>query len=157
MYRLPTEAEWEYACRAGTTTRFSCGERLSAKDANFDATQPYGGVNKDVSYGGREKGPPLGRTMAVGSYPKNAFGLYDMHGNVYQWCNDWHDENYFKNSPGKDPPGPASGPYGERSMRGGMWDGPAWECRAAGRHRGRPDRRGNNLGFRVACVVRDIP
>jgi formylglycine-generating enzyme required for sulfatase activity len=152
-YRLPTEAEWEYACRAGTTTRFSFGERLSAKDANFDATRPYGGVNMVVSYGGGEKGPALGRTAAVGSYPKNPFGLFDMHGNVYQWCNDWHDEDYFKNSPGKDPPGPASGPSGERSFRGGAWPESAWACRAASRSRGGPNSRGAGIGFRVVCVV----
>jgi formylglycine-generating enzyme required for sulfatase activity len=154
-YRLPTEAEWEYACRAGTTTRFSFGERISAKDANFDATQPYGGVNKEVSYGGGEEGPSLGRTAAVGSYPKNAFGLYDMHGNVYQWCNDWHDEDYYRNSPGKDPPGPGGGPSGERSMRGGNWGTPGWNCRAAARGRGVPNGGGNGVGFRVVCVIRD--
>jgi formylglycine-generating enzyme required for sulfatase activity len=156
-YRLPTEAEWEYACRAGTTTRFSFGERISAKDANFDAAKPYGGANKEVSYGGGEKGPSLGRPAPVGLYPKNAFGLYDMQGNVYQWCNDWHGEDYFKNSPEKDPPGPPSAPSGERSMRGGAWAVAAWNCRAAARSRGSPDSRGAGVGFRVVCVVLDAP
>ena len=119
LYRLPTEAEWEYACRARTTTPFYFGENLSAKDANFDGTQPYGGA---------EKGPSLGRTTAVGSYPKNAFGLHDMHGNVWQRCNDWHDEDYFKNAPQKDPPGPERGPYGERRVQcGGSWADPELE------------------------------
>jgi formylglycine-generating enzyme required for sulfatase activity len=153
-YRLPTEAGWEYACRAGTATRFSFGEKISAKDANFDATQPYGGVNKEVAFGGGEQGPRLGRTTAVGSYRKNAFGLYDMHGNVYQWCNDWHDEDYYKVSPGKDPQGPVRGQAGERSMRGGTWHDPAWNCRSACRSRNRPEVRGYGLGFRVVCVVR---
>jgi formylglycine-generating enzyme required for sulfatase activity len=106
-----------------------------------------------VSYGGGEKGPALGRTAAVGSYPKNPFGLFDMHGNVYQWCNDWHDEGYYKNGPEQDPPGPASGPYGERSYRGGTWHDPAWNCRAASRSRGRPDTHAVGIGFRVVCVV----
>jgi formylglycine-generating enzyme required for sulfatase activity len=157
VYRLPTEAEWEYACRARTRTRFYFGERLMGKHANFDITQQYGGVNKRVSFGGSEKGPAVGRTTPVGSYPKNAFGLYDMHGNVYQWCSDWHDEDYFKRSPAKDPQGPEKGPYGERSMRGGAWSGPAWNCRAACRSRGIPGTRGNVQGFRVVCVVRKVP
>jgi formylglycine-generating enzyme required for sulfatase activity/tRNA A-37 threonylcarbamoyl transferase component Bud32 len=142
-YRLPTEAEWEYACRARTTTPFHFGNKLSSKDANFDGTRPYGEA---------EKGPFLGRPTTVGSYAKSAFGLCDMHGNVWQWCNDWHDEDYFKNTPQKDPPGPASGPYGERSQRGGTWDRPGQDCRAATRGRGRPEIAG--AGFRVVCVVR---
>jgi formylglycine-generating enzyme required for sulfatase activity len=85
-YRLPTEAEWEYACRAGTKTVFNCGDRLSPTQANFDAAK-------------------LGRTCKVGSYKPNAWGLYEMHGNVAQWCSDWYDKNYYQTSPKKDPPG----------------------------------------------------
>ena len=99
------------------------------------------------------EGPALGRTTSVGSYPKNAFGLYDMHGNVDQWCNDWHDEDYFKSSPEKDPQGPEKGPYGERTARGGTWCHPAWNCRATSRSRVLPDIRGSFIGFRVVCVI----
>jgi formylglycine-generating enzyme required for sulfatase activity len=145
MYRLPTEAEWEYACRAGTTTPFYFGDKLSTKDANFDGRAPDG-------VGLVEKGPYLARTVPVGSYKKNAFGLCDMHGNVWQWCNDWHDEGYFSKSPEKDPQGPEKGPYGERSQRGGSWAGPGWHCRSADRGRRPPDHRFNFVGFRVVAV-----
>ena len=111
VYRLPTEAEWEYACRAGTKTAFHYGDSLSSKQANFNGNFPYGGA---------DKGPYLGRTAKVGSYAANAFGLYDMHGNVWEWCQDWYDENYYKNSPKEDPPGPAQGLH--RVVRGGGWD-----------------------------------
>jgi formylglycine-generating enzyme required for sulfatase activity len=143
-YRLPTEAEWEYACRAGTSGPFNFGNVLNGDQANCDGRAPYGT---------ERKGPYLGRTCQVGSYPANAWGLFDMHGNVWQWCNDWHDEEYFRRTPEKDPPGPESGPAGERSVRGGGWQAPASECRSADRGRIKPDLRGNNLGFRVACVV----
>src|SRR5439155_14541379 len=78
-YRLPSEAEWEYACRAGTTTAFHFGGTLSSHQANFDGDRPYGNA---------PRGPFLGRTSAVGSYPPNAFGLHDMHGNLWEWCAD---------------------------------------------------------------------
>src|SRR5690606_35510714 len=79
-FRLPTEAEWEYACRAGTTTATAYGDSLSSKQANFQG-KPYNGA---------EEGPSLKRTAPVGSYPANAWGIHDMHGNVFEWCRDWY-------------------------------------------------------------------
>lgn len=84
-YTLPTEAQWEYACRAGTTTAYNVGDTISTKDANFGVVSNEPGA--------------LGRTTAVGIYKPNAWGLYDMHGNVWQWCADWYDEKYYENSP----------------------------------------------------------
>ncbi len=84
--RLPTEAEWEYACRAGTTTPFNTGENLTTDQANYDGNYPYKNF---------PKGRYLKKTTPVGSYPANAWGLYDMHGNVYEWCHDWFDEKYY--------------------------------------------------------------
>ena len=141
VYRLPTEAEWEYACRAGTKTAFHYGDSLSSKQANF---------NGDFPYGGADKGPYLERTAKVGSYAANAFGLYDMHGNVWEWCQDWYDENYYKNSPKEDPPGPAQASY--RVVRGGSWGDVGWGCRSAFRYRLEPGYRDADLGFRVAAV-----
>src|SRR5262249_46149806 len=91
-YRLPTEAEWEYACRAGTTSTFHCGNTLSGKQANVNGYQPYGDT---------EQGPYLERTTTVGSYEANDHGLYDMHGNVWEWCQDWFDPAYYGKSPPK--------------------------------------------------------
>ena len=79
-FRLPTEAQWEFACRAGTTTATSFGDKLSSKQANFQG-KPYNGA---------AEGPSLKRTAPVGSYPANAWGLHDMHGNVFEWCRDWY-------------------------------------------------------------------
>ncbi len=141
VYRLPTEAEWEYACRAGTKTVFHYGDSLSSKQANFDGNDPYGGA---------DKGPNLNRTAKVGSYAPNAFGLYDMHGNVWEWCQDWYNGGYYKNSPKEDPPGPAQA--SDRVVRGGSWYSHGWDCRSAGRHRLGPASRFASLGFRVAAV-----
>src|ERR1700722_15988690 len=88
-YRLPTEAEWEYACRAGTTTAYNVGEGLSSRQANFNGNFPGGKA---------EKGPHFGKPAKVGSYAPNAWGLYDMHGNVWQWCSDWYDPDFYKNT-----------------------------------------------------------
>ena len=132
VYRLPTEAEWEYACRAGTKTAFHYGNSLSSKQANFNGNLPYGGA---------DKGPYLERTAKVGSYAANAFGLYDMHGNVWEWCQDWYDENYYKNSPREDPPGPTQASY--RVVRGGCWIAHGGYCRSANRN-------GFEPGFRNA-------
>ncbi len=141
VYRLPTETEWEYACRAGTKTVFHYGDSLSSKQANFNGNEPYGGA---------DKGPYLERTTKVGTYAANAFGLYDMHGNVMEWCQDWYDANYYKNSPKEDPPGPAQA--SSRVVRGGSWGSHGGNCRSALRDRDEPGLRFGSLGFRVAAV-----
>ncbi|HEX7378460.1 MAG TPA: SUMF1/EgtB/PvdO family nonheme iron enzyme, partial [Pirellulales bacterium] len=101
-YRLPTEAEWEYACREGATTPFSFGSQLNGREANCAGNYPYGTT---------EKGPLLERTTTVGSYRANAFGLFDMHGNALEWCADWYDSDYYATSPVNDPPGSAAGSF----------------------------------------------
>ncbi|MFO0878876.1 MAG: SUMF1/EgtB/PvdO family nonheme iron enzyme [Gemmataceae bacterium] len=121
-YRLPTEAEWEYACRAGTTTPFWFGDSATSSQANFDGNYPYGGA---------PQGSYLKRTCPVGTYRPNAFGLHDLHGNVWEWCADWFEEDYYRNSPREDPPGP---PRGEgHVLRGGAWIDASWHCRSADR------------------------
>jgi formylglycine-generating enzyme required for sulfatase activity len=148
-YRLPTEAEWEYACRAGTTTPFSFGEVLNGRQANC--------LGSDRPYGTDEAGPYLGRTAAVGSYPPNAFGLYDMHGNVWEWCADLYDARFYGVSSLDDPTGPSS-PRDEgawwdpssRVVRGGTYGtAPQW-LRSACRGWKIPGERSGVTGFRVA-------
>lgn len=150
-YRLPSEAEWEYACRAGTTTTFNVGDTLSSKQANFNGNFPYGRA---------EKGPFLGKTAKVGSYPANAWGLYDMHGNVLQWCNDWYDPDYYKKSPKDNPKGPEKGVaatgFGSNFfvvVRGGCWLDEGRACRSARRFRLQQSEPYRWTGFRVVCDV----
>jgi formylglycine-generating enzyme required for sulfatase activity len=140
VYRLPTEAEWEYACRAGTKTAFAFGKGLSSRQANINGNFPYGGA---------DKGPYVSRTVKVGSYQPNAWGLYDMHGNVWEWCQDWYDDNYYKKSPRRDPPGPDQ--IGSRVLRGGCWYWHGLQARSAYRSYVGPDYRNHCVGFRVAC------
>ena len=142
VYRVPTEAEWEYACRAGTTTPFHFGSQLDGREANCNGNYPYGTESK---------GPDLERPTTVGSYPPNAFGLYDMHGNVWEWCEDSYDENYYKASPVDDPQGPAQASM--RVYRGGSWGLAAKYCRSANRYGLGASGRRSDLGFRVALVV----
>ncbi|MBL8796481.1 MAG: formylglycine-generating enzyme family protein [Planctomycetia bacterium] len=134
-YRLPTEAEWEYACRAGTSTAFCFGPQLPDNHANFDA-------------GGDPISPSArGKTSTVGAFPANHFGLHDLHGNLWEWCADWYDGNYYRNSPRLDPPGPATGRF--RVVRGGSWRNRAGTCRAAYRNALVPNNRDPYTGFRV--------
>jgi formylglycine-generating enzyme required for sulfatase activity len=130
-YRLPTEAEWEYACRAGSTTRFCFGDDDS----------------KLVEYAWYSNNSDR-KTHDVGTKKPNAWGLYDMHGNVREWCNDWYDENYYKNRPAEDPQGPASGV--SRVLRGGDWPYGSRRCRSAYRRRYGPSFHGVSVGFRAA-------
>jgi formylglycine-generating enzyme required for sulfatase activity/tetratricopeptide (TPR) repeat protein len=133
-YRLPTEAEWEFACRAGTTDRFYCGN----EDASLRRVANYEGVTQ------------FSHTAPVGSFEPNAWGLHDMHGNVWEWCRDWYAEDYYRSSPRRDPQGPRAGSH--RAVRGGSFNNAPRDCRAANRYRRRPASRENNVGFRVVCV-----
>jgi formylglycine-generating enzyme required for sulfatase activity len=143
-YRLPTEAEWEYACRGGTTTPFYCGETISTDLANYDG---------NYIYGQGQKGEYREKTTKVGIFPANPFGLYDMCGNVWEWCEDgWH-ENYIN--------APIDGSAWTslssiQVLRGGSWINFPRGCRSASRYNGDRDVRVcilSNIGFRVVCVV----
>ena len=140
-YRLPTDAQWEYACRAGTTTATAFGNSLSSMMANCNGNSPYGRASK---------GPYLVRTTEVGSYKPNDWGLYDMHGNVWERCADW----YITKLPGGRDPAvlQASEDPQPVVIRGGGWGNAAHECRSACRWSDRPSIRGELVGFRVAAV-----
>jgi formylglycine-generating enzyme required for sulfatase activity len=141
-YRLPTEAEWEHACRAGTTTPFHYGRGLSSHQANMHGGQPYFAP----------AGPQRRRTLPVGSFAPNAFGLYDMHGNVWEWCADWYSETYLRDAAESDPLGPVDGEM--RCQRGGCWEAYGECCRSAYRSsRDPPGRRLNCVGMRVVMDV----
>jgi formylglycine-generating enzyme required for sulfatase activity len=135
-YALPTEAQWEYACRAGTTTAFYFGDDV--------------GQLGEYAW---HRGNSGRRTHPVGRKRPNAWGLYDMHGNVWEWCADWFGEKYYATSPVEDPPGSTSGL--NRVHRGGSWYGSARYCRSVLRHRNAPDYRSDSVGFRLALVPAD--
>ena len=144
--RLPTEAEWEYACRAGTSTPFHTGETISTDQANY---------NGEAAYGSGVKGVDRGKTIPVGGLSANAWGLYDMHGNVYEWCQDWYDGAAYAAADPRDPRGPPSGTY--RVVRGGSWRFGPHNCRSAYRHRHAAYDRRDNIGFRVVAAVGRAP
>ena len=150
-YHLPTEAEWEYACRAGTTTLYSHGNDSegSARAGNvadmaFEAQYPElkGLIQASDGYA---------YTSPAGSFLPNPFGLYDMHGNVWEWCADRYDAEYYAKSPAEDPAGPATGE--ERVYRGGGWFNCTRGCRSAVRSAGFPENRNLTVGFRVAVAA----
>jgi formylglycine-generating enzyme required for sulfatase activity len=149
-YRLPSEAEWEYACRAGTTTPFHFGETITPDYVNYDGNNPYADA---------PKGKYRKHTTDVGSFKAaNAFGLYDMHGNVWEWCaDDWHDS--YKGAPKdgsvwiKDNKN-YEDPESVKLLRGGSWNYNARDCRSAFRDGNYARSQGNPFGFRVVCVVR---
>lgn len=138
-FRLPTEAEWEYACRAGTTTPFHYGSSLDSSMANFDGNYPYGGGAKGVY---REK------TTPVKSFKPNTWGLYDMHGNIWEWCADRYGEY---SGDATDPVGPDVG--SDRVLRGGGWGSNAWICRSANRGGFDPTYWDNHIGFRIVLPL----
>jgi formylglycine-generating enzyme required for sulfatase activity len=140
-YRLPTEAEWECACRAGTTTATSFGDTLVTSEANFDGKRQY-----DVP----AMGDSLKKTVPVGSYPPNPWGLYDMHGNVWEWCWDHFSERYYSRPPEPDPRGAEGGRY--RVLRGGSWSNYGYRLRSAARRDEDPYYRDSDDGLRLVVA-----
>ncbi len=138
-YRLPTEAEWEYACRAGTSTPFWNGASISVDQANWDGRQPYAGEPKGIF---------RGKTMPTGSFPPNSWGLYDMHGNVWEWC--WDIYGPYGYTDERDPRGPTGDIEARRVYRGGSWSSFARLCRSARRNSFYPSYVYDNIGFRLA-------
>ncbi|MDD2716637.1 MAG: formylglycine-generating enzyme family protein [Candidatus Wallbacteria bacterium] len=127
-FRLPTEAEWEYACRAGTETKYYWGDQA---DGNCMWYDDAGGMT----------------TQDVGGKQPNAWGLYDMCGNLWEWCNDWYGGNFYLNSPAEDPQGPTSGTW--RVLRGGSWHSEDYMCRSANRIPHNPVGRSHGVGIRL--------
>lgn len=141
-YRLLTEAEWEYAARAGTTTAFSTGDTITSDQANFDGEQ---------TYGASPKGMKRGKTIEVGSFKPNAFGLHDMHGNVAEYVQDCY-ENTYKTAPA-DGTAMASFPSCPRVTRGSHWNADPKNIRSAARYRNFPGFRHDTTGFRLARAM----
>lgn len=143
IYRLPSEAEWEYACRAGTKTPFYFGETITTDLVNYNGDYPYGSA---------PKGEYRQQTTDVGKFSPNSFGLYDMHGNVYEWCQDVYNDNY-QNAP-KDGSAWLTGKDNNmKLLRGGSWILSAWNCRSANRLDSAHARRDYDVGFRVVAVA----
>lgn len=138
--QLPSEAQWEYACRAGTQTPFWFGEQITTEQVNYDGNYPYAGGSE---------GEYRNETVAVKSLPANGWGLYEMHGNVYEWCEDVRGD--YPKEAVVDPQGPRDGVEGcQRVLRGGSWNRSGRSCRSAGRYTTQPAGRSSRIGFRLA-------
>ncbi|GGA05779.1 formylglycine-generating enzyme family protein [Okeania sp. KiyG1] len=139
IYTLPSESQWEYACRAGTTTPFYFGETITSDLVNYHGNFPYGNASK---------GKYRGETTDVGSFPPNAFGLYNMHGNVYEWCLDvWHDN--YHNAPTDGSAWESGGNSTGKVLRGGSWNYYSWFCRSGCRDWVNGDCCSDYWGFRI--------
>jgi formylglycine-generating enzyme required for sulfatase activity len=137
-FRLPSEAEWEYATKAGKNSVYSFGNTIDPDIVNYDGKYPFGKVPKGLRRQAAER---------VGSFPGNSFGLHDMHGNVWEYCNDWYDEQYYANSPKMNPKGPENGV--KKVIRGGSWDSDARNCRSSERAKYKPNSSTASFGFRL--------
>lgn len=144
VFRLPTEAEWEYACRAGTTTPFATGENLTTDQANYDGRYPYSNYEKGLF---RKQPSP------VASFAPNRWGLYDMEGNVWEWCDDWYGP--YPTDASTDPKGPATGD--RKVIRGGSWTFGADSARCGLRYTHAPQDSGFSLGFRLVVELPPAP
>lgn len=138
IFRLPSEAEMEYGARAGTNTPFHTGKTISTDQANYNGLYRY-----DTG----ERGAYLEQTTPVRNYPANKFGLFDMHGNVWEWCADWYDKDYYQKSPTDKPQGPVTGK--KKVMRGGSWFTAPRSIRSANRRGIEPDVAMEDAGFRL--------
>jgi formylglycine-generating enzyme required for sulfatase activity len=136
---LPTDAQWEYGCRAGKTTPFSFGDQITPEQVNY---------NGNLSYAGGDKGQYRKKTVPVKSLPANGWGLHEMHGNVWEWCQD--GRRSYEAGTAVDPVGPQYQEAGGRVRRGGSWSGSGSGCRSASRSAYEPDERNVNIGFRLA-------
>ncbi|MBA7696903.1 Formylglycine-generating enzyme [subsurface metagenome] len=142
VYRLPTEAEWEYACRSGSTTAYNWGEAIDCSKAMFSNNSKKSG--ECLKYV-KSREMAVDGAAPVKSYPSNAWGLYDMHGNVWEWCYDWYGD--YPNDPVVDPLGHSSGTM--KIRRGGSWFKHGYSCRSANRNYGHPGSRYRTTGFRL--------
>ncbi len=153
MVRLPTEAQWEYACRAGTSTVFNTGDKLDRKSANYNGKYIYGLGDLTL----QETTPWPIKLMVVRSFKPNAWGLYDTHGNVAEWCRDWSGPYRFANGDPqkqtKDPAGSAAGTH--RVLRGGSWQAKPAKCRSAARDAALPEHKADDVGLRILVEVED--
>ena len=136
-FDLPTEAQWEYACRAGTTTSLNSGKNITSNGSCYNLDEVGWYSNNSDGY-----------THEVGQKKPNAWGIYDMHGNVWEWCRDWYGD--YPSASVTDPTGPNGG--SNRVLRGGSWFSDARDCRSADRINYYPGSRSNELGFRLALV-----